>query len=134
MGVLTPLTSLVTLLLGVSIAVERVTEILKGLIPPLATQRQDLTAEYIRCAIMHVIALAAGAFVAYAGHIDLFQKLTGTPSSNLTMGYAVCGLLSAGGSAFWNHILDILKAAKISSESKAGKDAQGAGKDNPIPA
>lgn len=40
MDVLTPLTSLVTLILGVSIAVERVTEILKGLIPPrYATKR-----------------------------------------------------------------------------------------------
>ena len=134
MDVLTPLTSLITLVLGISIAVERVTEVLKGLIPPLAKQQKDLTAEYIRCAIMHVLALVTGTFVAYAGHIDLFQKLTGTASTNLTMGYGVCGLLSAGGSAFWNHVLDILKATKIRSESTAGQAAKSAGNQNPIPA
>jgi hypothetical protein len=33
--------------------------------------------------------------------------------------YAVVGLLSSGGSAFWNHALDLMQAAKVQKEVDA---------------
>jgi hypothetical protein len=133
MGFIAPLTSLITLILGVSLAVERVIEILKGLIPPLAKAQPNIDWEYVRCAAMHLLAAGTGTLVAWAGQIDLFQKLTGSPSHDLVAGYIVCGLLTAGGSAFWNHVLDILQAAKINSESNAANAAKVAGNTNRIP-
>jgi hypothetical protein len=35
------------------------------------------------------------------------------------MSWAIGGLLVSGGSAFWNHLLDILKAAKVQREALA---------------
>ena len=35
------------------------------------------------------------------------------------MSWAVTGLLVCGGSAFWNHILDILQATKVQKEQAA---------------
>src|SRR5580692_2754395 len=100
------LTSVVTLALSLSIAVERVMEILKGLIPPLAKQRASLVAEYFRCAILHLLTVLIGGLAAAGGRVNFFQKVTGAPSgdtASAVTGYLVCGLLAAGGSAFWNH-------------------------------
>ena len=132
------LTSVAALGLTLSIAVERVMEILKGLIPPLAKQQSQLAAEYIRCAILHFLSVLIGGLAAAGGHVDFFQRVggSGTPSetAGLYTGYLVCGLLAAGGSAFWNHLLDIVKAVKIRDESNAHEAAKDAGNTNPIPA
>jgi hypothetical protein len=106
---------------------------LKGLIPWLHEQKKQ-DPEYRRCLVMHLLSAGAGTLVAFLGHIDFFQKLTGAASHDLVWGYIVCGLLSAGGSAFWNHVLDLLKAAKISSESRATKDAKVVQEEHLIPA
>ncbi len=34
--------------------------------------------------------------------------------------FLVTGVLASGGSAFWNHALDLLKATKVQQEQKAG--------------
>jgi hypothetical protein len=130
------ITPVVTLALSLSVAVERVMEILKGLIPPLAKQQPNLTAEYVRCAILHFLSVLVGGLAAYGGHVDFFQKITNNASDGPAnfAGYVVCGLLAAGGSAFWNHVLDIIKATKIKDESKAQTAAKDAGNQNPIPA
>ncbi len=130
------LTFIVTLGLTLSVAVERVMEILKGLIPPLATQRSNLTSEYIRCGILHALSVLVGTLAAAGGNIDFFQRITGVAGGNgsKTTGYFICGLLAAGGSAFWNHLLDIVKALKIKDETQAQQAAKNAGNNNPIPA
>lgn len=127
------LTDLITLALALSVAVERVMEILKGLIPALAQQQSNLKLEYLRGAILHLISVLIGALAAYAGNINFLQRFSSGPS-NPWVGYLVCGLLAAGGSAFWNHVLDIVKALKIKDESAASEAAKGAGNNNPIPA
>lgn len=135
---LTPLVSLFTLFASMSVAVERVIEILKGILPPLAKQQADVTREYIRSAILHLLSFFVGWAIAAISKIDISSMLklnAGACSHDFwCWRYVVVGLLASGGSAFWNHLLDMVKAAKIQKESDAAATAKTAGNTNPIPA
>lgn len=122
------LSALVATILAISMASERIVEILKGLFPnvwPFAAKSGD--AEARRNAGVHILAGVAGALVAWASRIDILSVLgiSHTATAGLAhdahdlLGYAVLGLLASGGSAFWNHVLDILQAAKVQQEQNA---------------
>ncbi|HZR58527.1 MAG TPA: hypothetical protein VFA74_16785 [Terriglobales bacterium] len=134
----TQITSLAALALALSVAVERVIEILKGMIPILATPQTNPKLENLRGAVIHLLSVAIGAIAARGGGIDLFQKITGVASANNEIrwlsGYLICGLMTAGGSAFWNHILDIVQASKIKNETAAKQEVELAGNVHPIAA
>ena len=117
------LSTLVATLLAVSIACERIVESLKGIFPSLwIFKRTTGNAEAQRDACLHILAGVCGAFVAWASGIHL-QMLLGLGGNGGTagnfLGYLVLGLLASGGSAFWNHVLDILHAAKVQQEHNA---------------
>lgn len=111
------LTQFVTLLATLSVAVERAVEILKGIIPFLSST--DPKKENLRHAALQVIAVIFGGITAYFAQ----GQITGVGQDILNLkfgaGYLVFGLLTAGGSAFWNHILDIIGALKTQQENKA---------------
>jgi hypothetical protein len=134
----TQITSVVALALALSVAVERVIEILKGLIPVLATPQVNPKLENLRGAVIRLLSIAIGTLAARGGGIDLFQKITGVASNDNHIrwicGYLVCGLMAAGGSAFWNHILDIVRSRKIKSETEARQVLEIAGDVHPIAA
>jgi hypothetical protein len=134
----TQIASVVALALALSVAVERVIEILKGLIPILATPQSSPKLENLRTAVIHLLSVAIGTLAARGGGIDLFQKITGVTSNNNHIrwicGYVVCGLMAAGGAAFWNHILDIVRSSKIKSETEARQVVEIAGDVHPIAA
>lgn len=107
--------------------VERIIEILKGTIPPLAKEREDTRWENVRRAILQFLAFGCGSVIAYMAK-DQIGTMPGVPS-NMKFdgsGCALLGLLASGGSAFWNHALDIARATKVSSENVA-KAAGGKG-------
>jgi hypothetical protein len=62
-----PLTSLVTLFVTLSVAVERVVEILKGIVPLLVTPRPTKEGEYRRGAVMHLLSAAIGGLISWGG-------------------------------------------------------------------
>lgn len=133
------LSALVTTILAVSIASERIVEILKGLFPVswLFAPRSG-NPEARRCAAIHVLAGLCGAFVAWASGIDILMLLdishnATTRSASHVLGYAVVGLLASGGSAFWNHVLDILQAAKVQQEQQATAAVASAGSQDQAP-
>ena len=110
-------TQFVTLLATMSVAVERAVEIVKGLIPFLAGT--DPAKENLRHAALQGIAVLFGGITAYFAK----DQVTGPAQMILQLhygaGYLIFGLLTAGGSAFWNHILDIIGALKTQQENKA---------------
>jgi hypothetical protein len=110
---LTPLTSFFTLMVAISMAVERVVEILKGIFPPLSkTWPGDK--EYLRFAILHILATVAGAGVAFAAQSQIASQVQMLDfKDHPYIGYAVIGLMASGGSAMWNQALDIVQAVKI---------------------
>lgn len=113
------LTNLLTLMITISMAVERVVEIVKGIIPPLSkTWNGD--AEYARFAILHVLSTVVGAGVAFAGHTQIASQVPLLAfEGHEYAGYAVIGLMASGGSAMWNHALDIVQAVKIKQQAAA---------------
>ncbi len=124
------LSTFFTLMAAMSIAVERVVEILKGIFPPLATTQTDAKMERRRHMWLQFLAALTGAGVAAATQ-DPLNKILGDflkPSpdvwtlSNLglmTMKYSIIGVMVSGGSAMWNHALDIVGAMKIKQENKS---------------
>src|SRR5712675_1071218 len=115
-------TVLVTLLATLSVAVERAVEIFKGFIPYLNNPLPPGSAENRRRAIMNLVAVAFGTIAAYSakGQIQAISAAKWLVSPDLhDTGYLIVGFLTAGGSAFWNHVLDILSAFKTQKEKVA---------------
>lgn len=108
-------------MVALSVAVERIVEILKqtlGSLPVfrlLFMPRATPAAENLRCACVHLLSATIGGLVAGFSGIDILP----TPHHNRYLSYAVAGLLSSGGSAFWNHALDIIQATKVQKEETA---------------
>jgi hypothetical protein len=114
------LTALVSTLLALSLAVERVVEILKGLIRVWPfTPQEDGDKEDRRSAAIHILSAIIGSVIAALGHIAIIGSWNASSPLDNTTNVVLAGLLSCGGSAFWNHVLDILKAMKVNREAQA---------------
>lgn len=123
------LTSFITVVLALSVAVERIVEILKQIFGNtrflrwLFETNSDAAREGLRCAAIHVLSGLIGGLIAYATPIDVLQEVA--VADTLPGGWhhaasaVFAGLLASGGSAFWNHALDLLKAAKVQREQDA---------------
>lgn len=110
------LTAIVTLLVTLSIASERLVEIVKGLCPWLNTEHPDATREGRRRAALHLLAVIAGWVTAcLAGDVIAALKIPGffAPDGGITCWQCVgLGLLASGGSGLWNSVLSYLVKVK----------------------
>ena len=104
--------SVIAMVVAVSVAVERVTEILKQVIPGLAQEKTDAKAENMRKALLQVLAGAVGTVIAWQGNLQL------GPHAGWAV-YPLIGAMSSGGSSFWNHVLDAVRATKIQKQAEA---------------
>ena len=113
------LTAFATAMVALSVAAERVTETVKQWANPLLGKLSAAGSS----AATQCLAVASGIFVsALSG-----QNPIGVPgfaayqwaSHRDWASWVLSGILVAGGSAFWNHLLDILKAAKVQKEAAA---------------
>lgn len=102
--------AIVGLLLAVSIASERLVEIVKGVVPWLNEAKDDPILEGRRKSALQILAVTAGVLTAFLASPILAKSLSGIPDH----GFAVLliGLLASGGSAFWNAILSYLLQVK----------------------
>ncbi len=116
------LVSLVTVMLAISLAAERLVTALKSAFPKwLAEQKgagavgEDIVADGPRRVGVLVIAYAASYVTSalVAGEWGPLDMLNVGPADNLlALPIVVVALLATGGSAFWNNILGYTKAAK----------------------
>jgi len=104
----TSLTNLVTLLIALSIASERLVEIVKGLWPWLNSEDKDPRWEGFRKATLQVMAVAAGVLTAYLAK----DALPAMEFLEQKTQWIALGLLASGGSGFWNSILTYLTKVK----------------------
>lgn len=100
---------LVAMLVLVAVSAERITEMVKALIPDLADKWKKV--------VYPAIAMVVGFGVAYVSQDTVnsafaFLKVSGLLADGLT------GVLASAGAGFWNSILTILKAIK---DAKIGK-------------
>jgi len=106
------LTTIVSLLVALSVASERLVEIIKGLVPWLNEQRANSTEEGWRKAALQLLAVAAGFATVWIAPTN-----AGVPAD--FMGKLALGLLASGGSGFWNSILTYVTKAKDIKEAEA---------------
>ena len=123
---LSAMTLFVTQMIGLSVAAERVTDTIKQWISPFLSR----WSAHRYAAAIQTISIVSGIFVtSFSGlnplNVPQFEAF-GWRNPHDWMSWLIGGLLVCGGSAFWNHILDILQAAKVQKEQAANAGAAGA--------
>lgn len=114
------LSALLSVIIAVSLASERVIELLKKWFPNVGKARPDATQESRRQGMIQLLSAVMGTIIAWLSHNQLAAMLP--ESLGHYMGwptYIAIGLMSSGGSGFWNSILDVIRAIKIDREAKA---------------
>ncbi|KYQ97111.1 hypothetical protein AWY96_00800 [Serratia plymuthica] len=104
------LESIIGLLLAVSIASERLVEIIKGYFPWLNEEKQNPVSEGRRKSALQILAVAAGIVTAFLAQPILADSLSSMNNQGLAI--LSVGLLASGGSAFWNAILSYMLQVK----------------------
>jgi hypothetical protein len=107
----TTMTAIVGLLVALSIASERLVEIIKGLVPVLQNEFPDPAKEGRRRAALQLLAVVAGIVTAFLASPTLGDLVPAeTPHPGLQ--FLALGLLASGGSGFWNSVLTYVTTAK----------------------
>ena len=117
----TKLTVIVTLVLALSVASERLVEIIKGVIPWLDTKKDkpnEAWMEGVRRMLLQVLAVISGIFTAWLSS-DYLPAEVAKPTD--TWSIVGLGLLASGGSGFWNSILDYFTGLKDIKSAEAKK-------------
>ncbi len=123
------LSAFFTFMAAMSIAAERVVEIIKGIVPSLAATDPDANKERRRHMVLQFLAAVAGIIVAAAAHVQVNSSLGNFLNSDydawslpgmglMTVKYLIIGVMVSGGSAMWDHALDIVGALKTVEEKK----------------
>lgn len=112
-GVTTKLQDFLLAMVGLSVAAERVTETVKQWVCPKGGS----------AALVQTIALGSGILVTALSTLDPLNITHGAAFAfnrrEFWLCWIVTGILVSGGSAFWNHLLDILQATKVQKEQQA---------------
>ena len=108
------LTGLVSLILALSIASERLVEIIKGFVPMLnkaisSSDDKSRNAEGRRQAYIQILAVVSGIFTAYLSRNYIPQEIAAPTETWTVLGL---GLLASGGSGFWNSVLGYVTKLK----------------------
>jgi len=108
-------TVIVGSLAALSVASERLVEIIKGIFPWLSRELPpDDPAEGWRRAALQTLAVAAGVLTAYLAK----DQLVSIPESK-NVSWLVLGLLASGGSGFWNAVLEYVGKVKNLKKAEA---------------
>jgi hypothetical protein len=110
------LTSFVTAMVGLSVASERVTETIKQMFSAFLNRLKP----NISSAAVQIVAILSGIFATVLSGLNPINVPGCQPyqwnNHRNWMSWLLSGILVSGGSAFWNHILDLLKAVKVQKE------------------
>jgi hypothetical protein len=108
------------LLVGISLTVERVVELIKKAIPRLETPSPNPDRELLRHGFLKLLAVAVGTVAAWQAKVQLASALPGTWIEHLGwVAFIIVGLMSSGGSGFWKQLLGIVRAIKVERAADA---------------
>ena len=114
----TKLMAIVGVILALSIASERLVEIIKGLWPWLNTKNKTDSHEGYRRSLLHIFSVLSGILTAFLAKDYIPLELAGPTKSWAIVGL---GLLASGGSGFWNSVLTYLANVKEIKKAEAAK-------------
>jgi hypothetical protein len=116
-----PLSQIIAVLIALSVASERLVEIVKGFIPWLNETSATSGTEGVRKAVLQIMAVVSGIITAFLAKPAISNVL---PDWTTLPGIFALGLLASGGSGFWNsfssYILQLKNLKK--EEVKEKKD------------
>jgi hypothetical protein len=119
------LTTIVMILIPLSLAAERVVEIIKGTVPWLNQQKLDPTREGWRNAALQLLAVVAGILTALLARDAIAGALPANWQASPSLGFLTLGLLASGGSGFWNAVLGyVLRLKDVKKLEAEGLRAQ----------
>jgi len=98
-----------TFILSLSIASERLVEIIKGFVPALNKASDDPAAEGRRRSYLQMLAVVSGIVTAYLAR-DFIPPGIADPTNSVAI--IGLGLLASGGSGLWNSVLTYLLQIK----------------------
>lgn len=119
------LSTIVALVVALSVAAERLVEIIKNSIGFLRDKNSDPQKEGYRKVALLVLAVAAGLVTAWLAKPAIEGIVPGAWSSS--RGIIALGLLASGGSGFWNSVatyvlnLKDIKASEVEKEQAEAK-------------
>ncbi|WP_368178635.1 hypothetical protein [Aeromonas sp. R7-1] len=105
-------------ILAISIASERLVEIVKGMFPGLNQSKTDPQEESRRRSVLQVLAVVAGILSA---HFSLDIAPPGIKTSLDGMTVIIIGLLASGGSGLWNAVLSYVLQIKDLKKEEVNK-------------
>ncbi|MFZ1729077.1 MAG: hypothetical protein WBQ23_02685 [Bacteroidota bacterium] len=114
---LTELSDLIAYIVALSIAAERMVEIVKGIIPFLNKKAEDEKVERWRVVSLQLLAVASGMLTAHLA-MPAVSELVPASWQGLP-GIAALGLLASGGSSLWNSVLGYASSVKEISKLNA---------------
>ncbi len=120
----TQLTAIISVILALSIASERLVEIIKGFIPALDKQDLDQKAEGRRRSYLQILAVFSGVLTAFLARDYIPSEIAAPTESWSILGL---GLLASGGSGLWNSVLTYVTKAKDIKNVEAEKAKKDAG-------
>jgi hypothetical protein len=109
---------IITLIIALSVASERLVEIIKGCVPLLGQARNDPEEESRRRSMIQLLAVIAGIATSFLAAPALPPE---TIPDNWMAKFAL-GLLASGGSGFWNSIQGYVSQAKEAKKAEAQRD------------
>jgi hypothetical protein len=115
------LTALIGVIISLSVASERLVEIIKGFIPFLDRKADTDQKEGIRRSLIQILAVGSGVLTAFMAKDFLPMEIANSAGNWNIIGL---GLLTSGGSGFWNSILTYvtkvkdIKSAEVSTANK----------------
>lgn len=110
------LTAIVGLILALSIASERLVDIIKGFFPGLEKQKSKPEEEARRRSFLQILAVLSGMGTAFLARDYIPLEIAKPTESWSILGL---GLLASGGSGFWNSILTYFTQAKDIKKTEA---------------
>lgn len=114
------LVTIVGLIVALSVASERLVDIVKGVIRPLNEVFQDRYKESLRRAAIQGLAVVAGIATSLLAR-PVIAEVVPLPQPELLWLVAL-GLLASGGSSFWNAVLAyVLSVKELKAQDAAGK-------------
>ena len=130
---LTTLPTVVTLMIALSVATERLVEIIKGWFPWLDQAKELAAIEGRRRAALQLLAVGGGILVSYLAWPISSQIVPADPEGGPRLTVLALGLLASGGSGFWNSILSYVISVKDLKTADAKLAKQGAVGAQPVP-
>jgi hypothetical protein len=116
------LTEVIAIIIALSVASERLVEIIEGVWGWLDSSKKDDREERWRKVVLHVLAVIAGIITAWlaSGYVLKPEQINAVTIIGL-------GILASGGSSFWNSILTYLSKVKDMKKAVAEREMKAAG-------